>query len=112
MTSNDSGDPFEDPRWLAYADRVRRELAPKVRESAVAVSVFTGEIDPKLAIETGYMVLMDKPIIVSVTPGAKVPRKLAMVADEIVEANPNNPSEAVGRLNAAIARVLKKLGSK
>ncbi len=25
MTSNDSGDPFEDPRWLAYADRARRE---------------------------------------------------------------------------------------
>lgn len=49
------------------------------------------------------MVLMDKP---------KVPRKLAMVADEIVEANLNNPSEAVGRLNAAIARVIKKLGSK
>ena len=105
-----SDDPFNDPEWLDYADHVRRELVPMIEDSAVTVSMFTGEIDPKMAIETGYMILMDKPIIVSVAPGAKVPRKLALVADEIVEANLDDPAEAAARLNAALMRIVKKMG--
>lgn len=97
-------DPFEDPEWLAYAERVKRELIPKIKESAVTMSMVTGsDPDPKMAMETGYMVLLDKPIITVVTPGVKVPNKLAMISDVIVEADLDRPEEAARRIQEAIA---------
>jgi nucleoside 2-deoxyribosyltransferase len=105
-----SDDPFDDPEWLAYADHVRESLIPMVKNSALSVAMFgTGDPDPKQAIEIGYMVLLDKPIIVTVMPGAKVPNKLARVADEIVEAA-DDPATTSMRLKAAIKRVAEKRG--
>ena len=69
-----SDDPFDSPEWQEYAQHVREELLPKIEESAIGVSLYNGALDPKLAIETGYLILLDKPIIAVVTPGAKVPR--------------------------------------
>ena len=76
--------------------------------SAVAVSLVSDQLDPKLAIETGYMILMDKPIILAVTPGSKIPSKLALVADEIVEMDMSDPKFS-DRLREAIERVAAKL---
>lgn len=96
-------DPFEDPQWHDYAERVKRELVPKMRDSSIAVSMCTdSEPDPKLAIETGYMILLDKPIITVVTPGATVPRKLAMVSDVIVEADLDRPEETARKIREAV----------
>lgn len=86
------------------ARRARETLEPMVRDSAVAMSIYTGKIDPKMALETGYMILLDKPIIAIVTPGAKVPAKLAMVADEIVEGEIGDP-DFQARMMAAMDRV-------
>lgn len=102
-----SDDPFDSPEWREYARSAREELVPKIADSAVAVSLYNGTLDPKMAIETGYMILMDKPIIAIVTPGAKVPRKLALVADEIVELALDDPSFQE-RLGAAVLRVANK----
>lgn len=103
-----SDDPFDDPAWERYAKQAREELAPMVEKSAIAVSVHSdGEISPRMAIEMGYMILMDKPIIAVVTPGVKVPSKLAMVADEIVELTLDDPSFAQ-RIQAAMTRVMAK----
>jgi hypothetical protein len=97
-------DPFKDPQWLSYADHVRNELIPKIRESAVTMSMVTGsEPDPKMAMETGYMILLDKPIITVVTPGASVPAKLALVSDAIVRADLDKPEQAAQAIQAAIS---------
>ncbi len=103
-----SDDPFEDPEWLDFARQARENLVPMIDKSAVAVSIVSDKLDPKLAIETGYMVLMDKPIILAVTPGSKIPSKLALVADEIVEVDLSDPSFS-DRLRAAIQRVTERL---
>lgn len=103
-----SDDPFEDPEWLDFARQARENLVPMIDKSAVAVSIVSDKLDPKLAIETGYMVLMDKPIILAVTPGSKIPSKLALVADEIVEGDLSDPSFS-DRLRAAIQRVTERL---
>lgn len=105
-----SDDPFDDPAWLEYADHVRKELIPKIRGSSVAMSMLTGsDFDPKIAVETGYMVLMDKPIITLVVPGVKVPNKLALVSDEIVEADMDKPEETARRIAEAMKRIEDKL---
>lgn len=100
-------DPFDDPVWLEYAQHAREELAPMMKDSAITLSIFSGEIDPKMAIEMGYMILLDKPIIAVVTPGVKVPGKLAIVADEIVELSLGDESFPQ-RLQDAMARVMAK----
>lgn len=111
MNEDKDSDPFDDPVWKAYAKQAREKLAPMIEDSAITVSVYSGaEVDPKMAIETGYMVLLDKPIIAVVTPGCKVPGKLALVADEIVEMALDDPTFPK-RLQAAMARVMAKQGN-
>ena len=108
MTDDD--DPWQDPGWLEYAMHARDELVPMIEGSAITLALLGGKVDPKQACELGYMIMLDKPIIAVVMPGAKVPDKLVRVADEIVEGADMNDPRFQKRLHAAIARVQKKLG--
>lgn len=70
---------------------VMEGLVPKVDGAAVCVSV-VGEgdyanIDPEFCVQLGVMIMLDKPIIAVQMPGAVIPDKLRLVADEIVEAD-------------------------
>lgn len=104
-----SDDPFDDPEWKQYAEHVKKNLIPMIKKSAISVALFSGgDPDPKQAIELGYMILLDKPIIVSVLRGAKVPDNLVRVADEIVEADFDDPEGTAFRLRAAVKRVVDK----
>lgn len=97
----------EDPDIKAWLERADRELAPKIRESATTVSIFpsSGETDPKFAIELGYSIMLDKPIILAVQPGQKVPAKIALCADEIIEFTHPPTATQVSSLYAAINRL-------
>lgn len=98
-----SDDPFTDPEWLAYAAHVRNELIPMIKESAVTMAMVTGsDPDPKQAVELGYMIMLDKPIITAVTPGAKLPNKLAVVSDAIIEIDMDDPEGTATRIREAI----------
>lgn len=108
---SDDDDPFKDPAWEAFAEQVREELVPKVKDSALSVALYTGgDPDPKQAIEIGYMVLLNKPIIVAVTPGAVVPENLMRVADDVVEVNMDDTAGTAQRLKEATLRVAEKRG--
>lgn len=108
-----SDDPFEDPAWLEYAAHCRKTLEPMVKNSAVCLSLVPpgNKVDPKFAVELGYMVMLDKPIIAIINPGSKVPLKLAKVADEIVEGDIKDP-DFQNRLHAAMDRIMKKVQKK
>jgi nucleoside 2-deoxyribosyltransferase len=93
------GDWSQHPEAKAFLARAARDLPRLMGDSAVLVSLLpTGETDPKFAVELGYMILMDKPIVAVVRPGAKVPPKLAMIADHIVEWNDDDPQALARRL--------------
>ena len=100
--------PFEGEDWEAYVDRVLSELLPKMADSAAVVSIVpTGRSDVKFAVELGFSIMLDKPIIAVIEPGTKVPAKLAMIADRIVEGGPYTP-EFSKRLATAIEEVVKE----
>jgi len=103
-------DPWEDPGWLEYAEHVKAELIPMIKNSRVTLSLVPpdNKPDPKFAVELGYCIMLDKPIIAIVNPGSKVPLKLAKVADEIVEGKPGDP-DFEKRFFAAMDRVNKKI---
>ena len=97
---------WDDPTWLSYADHARETLEPMVKDSAVCISLVPGDnhVDPKFAIELGYMIMLDKPIIAIVGRDSKPPNKLVMIADELVEGEVDDP-DFQQRMIAAISRV-------
>lgn len=102
----DADDEGERDEWL---DRANRELRPLVDGSAFTIALHGGgEPDAKQAVELGFMILLDKPVILAVTPGATVPDHLARVADEIVEISPGVVDEQQPLLDA-ISRIEARL---
>lgn len=82
---------WNDPEVKSWLTHVSENLVPMVQSSALSICVYdTDPPDPQNAMEVGYMVLMDKPIIVTAVKGAKVPEKLRRVADQIVEFDPGD----------------------
>jgi hypothetical protein len=93
----------KDPEFIAWVERTKRDLVPMLEQSSVTVSIVPeGETDVKYAVELGLSIMMDKPIILVVSPGTKVPAKLALVADSIVEADWKNVEKTREAIGAAI----------
>jgi nucleoside 2-deoxyribosyltransferase len=102
-----SDDIRNDPEFIKYAEDVKKNLIPKLRGSACTVSIVPeGDTDVKFAVELGFSIMLDKPVIAVVAPGTKIPSKLALVADVIVEADWKNPEKMQGRIGEAIEKVL------
>ncbi len=69
-----------------YFEHARRELAPKIASSAYVITINPSEeIDPKIAMETGYAVLMGKPIILVADDRRPVNPGLRRIATEVIE---------------------------
>ena len=102
-------DPWDDPQARQWLRRTREELVPMIEGSSISIAIVPdGAPDVKIAVELGLMVLLDKPIILAVSPGRKIPSKLVLVADEIVELDLTSTS-GQQRMKDAIARVTAKL---
>jgi len=82
----------------------REKLYPKMKASAIAVIIAT-EPDPKLCMEIGAAVLFDKPLVVVVPLGEKLPSNLSRIASAIVQGDAN-PAKTKQRMEDAITRVL------
>jgi len=107
-TDDNTDDPFQSDWWHQYAEHAMTELVPKLQDSSVTVSIVPrGETDIKFALETGMSIMLDKPIILVVTPGAQIPDKLRRVADRIIESeNIFEDSTFAPRLQRAIAEIV------
>jgi len=102
-------DPFDTPEFRDYASRVRKELEPMINDSAVCISLVPNDnhVDVKFAVELGFMIMLDKPIIAVISAGRKPPPKLIAVADEIVEGDIGDP-DFEERLKAAMSRIINR----
>lgn len=98
----DGYDPWQDPGYLAWADEVRTKMAPKMEASSLTMSIFTGKVDVKLAVEVGYALLLGKPFVLGVAPGVSVPDGLARAADAIIEID---LADIAGAARSAVAAV-------
>jgi hypothetical protein len=100
-------DPFDSDEWRRYAQHAVETLVPMLEDSVATVSLMptNGEPDIKFALELGMSIMLEKPIIALVTPGGHVPRALALIADEIIEADLSKPEQVQRQLTAALARL-------
>lgn len=102
-------DPWETPEGVAWRERVRRELVPMIKDSAVTVQLWTDEPDAKIAVELGVTLMLGKPLIILKPSGSNVPPTLARIADAIVEYDELN-ADTVGRAHAEADRILRERG--
>ncbi len=92
-----------------YLERARREMFPKMRNSAFVMTI-VGEPDPKLCLEVGAAILFDKPILLLVPRGRRVPLALRTIANKIVELDGDgvDPSDAdKERLSTAVNELME-----
>lgn len=100
-------DPFSDPGAQDFLREAGEKLPELIGDSALSVMLIGETPDPKFCIELGYSIMYEKPMILVVRNGAKIPSKIVKIADEIVEWD-GGSVENTG-LNLAIERVIAKL---
>jgi hypothetical protein len=85
----DGLDPKEREAWEEFVRHFREDALQKMDSSAFVTSLVPSEdkVDVKFAVELGAAIMLDKPILAVALPGAAVPDKLYLVADEIVRAD-------------------------
>lgn len=89
-------------RWM---EDVRQNMIPSMRDSNVIASIVPPnpeDTDVKFAVELGMSIMMDKPIIAIIRPGTKVPDKLVMVADRILEWDLDDSAGLADRLKQTL----------
>jgi hypothetical protein len=101
----------QDPQFRRWKRLVQRELVPMIERSAYVMSLVPedGRADAKFAVELGLSIMMNKPIILVVQPGTKIPPKLALVGDRVVEMDPDNMAGTAARIKAVIDELEKTL---
>jgi len=88
-----SGDWVEDlsgedrAQWDHFVESARREAFDKISASDIFLSLVPEEPDVKAAVEIGFAVLLDKPILSILMPGRKMPEHLRKISDLVVVAD-------------------------
>ena len=99
-------DPWDDPEAQAFLEHSKKDMMPKMKESAMSITIFHPDPDPKLCVELGAAILYDKPLIILVPPGRIVPNNLRRVASAIVEGDIDDPA-VQQKMQQAIDHVYK-----
>jgi len=99
-------DILDSPNVRAYLKRFKELVLPDIKESTVFAALIPGvDPDPKMCLEMGAALLMDKPIVAIVIRGRKIPRHLARIASEIVEVSDLMTEEDKIKVQTALDRV-------
>ena len=66
-------------------DWIKRVL-PNMKDSAMVMTIAPngGEADVKMAVEIGFAILLDKPLIVVAPPGRHMAERLLRIADHVI----------------------------
>jgi nucleoside 2-deoxyribosyltransferase len=76
-----------DRAFKRFARDMRENLVPKIMDSAyvIAIAPPTGsDTDIRMAVEIGYAILSNKPLIVVAPAGRHVGEKLLRIADHVI----------------------------
>src|SRR5262245_1199287 len=80
--------PDERESWDAFVEHFRVSTLDRMTGSSWFISVVPGgQVDVKSAAELGAAIMLDKPIVAVVMPGAAVPEHLERVSDRMIEAD-------------------------
>ena len=80
-------------------------MLPKMKSSALSLSIFSGKVDPKFCMELGAAIMYNKPLVLLVLEGVDVPPALERMAAAIVRGSMDDP-QTREQIADAIKRVL------
>lgn len=82
----------EAKEWL---NKASEDLVPKLKGSAIYAGIVGDAFlkDPACALQLGYAILLDKPIILIVDKKTKIPESLVKVAQVIERVDLNNEAD-------------------
>lgn len=75
----------ERAEWQAIVRHAREDTIKQMDASAFVMTLVPEEPDIKFMLELGMAIMLDKPIIALATPQSKVPDRLRMIADQVIE---------------------------
>lgn len=94
-----------------FLERARKSgMIDALRSSAFVISVGASRPDLQIALQIGVALLWDKPLLIVLRRGEKVPQRLLNLADEVVQFESddlNHPMNSA-KLTAAIIRMTDK----
>lgn len=98
-----------DPTFGRWVKSVLTDMKPKLEESALVCQLVPDDVgEVKFWVELGASIMMDKPIVAVAFEGRQIPKKLRMIADEIVILPEGATPEGAVELEEAFERVAKK----
>lgn len=101
-----SNDPFKDPETQAFFRRAKEYMFPRMKASAMSLTVLTADPDPKLCIELGAAILFDKPIVIVAPPDVPIPANLKRLAAHIIQGDMSDPATGQ-KLRDALTAVME-----
>lgn len=111
MESEFSDAFWDSPDYRAWEEDVIENLVPMIKKSDFVASLMpVGRADAKFAVELGFSIMFDKPLIMLVQPGVHVPEKLALIADDIIEADFSTP-QGVESLKARVQASAERIAA-
>lgn len=75
----------ERAEWQAIIRHSRENTIKQMDASAFVMTLVPEEPDIKFMLELGMAIMLDKPIIALATPTSRVPDRLRLIADRVIE---------------------------
>jgi hypothetical protein len=94
-----------DSELKEYLNRAAKEMIPKMEEAVYVMTILSGSIDPKLCLELGAAILLEKPLILLSCNNTWIPPKLRALADEIIEIDDIHDKQAIEKIKEAMLRM-------
>lgn len=89
-----------------FLRHAQEDIMPKMKGSALSLTIINGDPDPKLCIEVGAAILYDKPLIVVIPEGQRVPANLKRVATAIIPFKDMADESTMAKIRDAITAAL------
>lgn len=99
-------DMLDEPPAKAFLEEFRVQVLPHIKASTLTLAIVNRDPDPKMCLEIGAAVLLDKPILVVALDAAKISQTLRKVATSIVVLNNFHDEANKARLQEAIGRIV------
>lgn len=101
--------PEEKEEWDKFVHHSRTELVSKLAESAMVMSLVPDKPDVKFAVELGFAIMLDKPVVAVVQKGGTIPGKLRLVADWIIEVSDLDTEEGQREFSRQLDPILTSM---
>jgi hypothetical protein len=96
------------PDWQEWSGKILAESVPQMERSRASMILYSGTHEPKQAIEIGFAILMNKPIVLVHMPGVEPPWKLKKIANYVIECD-NTTEEGKAEFSRKFQRIMRSI---